>query len=75
VQRQSEAEKGDKKALAQTEKSIAQTKSQIEKHEGAIAVLRRDEEQVRKQFDADLARYRELKQPSRAEAAAAATKK
>jgi hypothetical protein len=64
AQRKDDEAKGDKKALASTEKSIAQTKSQIEKHQAAIQATKRDQELVRKQFDSDLVRYRELKQPS-----------
>lgn len=61
TQKQAEEEKNDKKALAQTEKNIEQTKVQIANHEAVIAQTRHDQEKVRRQFDEDIARYRELK--------------
>jgi hypothetical protein len=60
------------KELAQTTKGIEQTKAQIAKHEAVITAKRQEQEQIRKQADADLARYRELK---KAPAPAAVTKK
>jgi hypothetical protein len=66
TQRESE-EKTDKKALAQTEKNIAQTKAQIERHEAVVVQKRQEQENLRKQYAEEIERYRELKrqQPAR----------
>lgn len=57
----SEDSRGGKAALPETAKNIAQTKSQIMNHEAAVQSKRQEQETVRKQAVADLARYRELK--------------
>ncbi len=57
----SEESRGGKALPAQTAKSIAQTKSQISTHEAAVQAKRKEQEAVRQQAAADLARYRELK--------------
>jgi hypothetical protein len=49
------------KPSAQTAKGIESTRAQIAKHEAAIVTKRQEQEQIRKQSEADLARYRELK--------------
>ncbi len=49
-----------------TAKALEQTRSQIAKHESAIAQRRREQETIKAQAQADLERYRELKaQPAR----------
>ncbi len=57
-----EESRGGKSVPAPTAKSIAQTKNQIVTHEAAIQAKRKEQEAVRQQAAADLARYRELKQ-------------
>jgi hypothetical protein len=64
------------KPTDQTAKGIETTKAQIAKHEALIAAKRQEQDKVRKQMDADLARYRELKKgPTGKETAAADAKK
>lgn len=46
---------------ATTVKNIDLTKAQIARHEAAIADKRKEQEAIRKEYDQDLARYRELK--------------
>ncbi|GMR04070.1 MAG: hypothetical protein BMS9Abin22_605 [Gammaproteobacteria bacterium] len=58
--RAAEEQKGDK-ISEQTAKGLAQTKSQVAKHEAAIAAKRKEQEALRKRYAADLERYRELK--------------
>lgn len=53
--------RGGKAVPAQTAKNVAQTKAQITNHEAAVQSRRQEQEAVRKQAAADLARYRELK--------------
>jgi len=53
--------KGDKTAAEQTTKNIEQTKLQIGKHEAVVAAWKKEQENIRNQYAADLARYRELK--------------
>lgn len=53
--------RGGKTAPPQAAKNIAQTKSQIANHEAVVQGKRQEQETVRKQSEADLARYRELK--------------
>lgn len=55
------AEDKDPKLAAENKKALAQTKSQIERHESAIVSKRKEQETVRAQFDSDLERYRQLK--------------
>ena len=45
----------------QTAKGVEQTRSQVAKHEAAIAMKRKEQEAVRSRAEIDLARYRELK--------------
>ncbi|GAB4507466.1 MAG: hypothetical protein Tsb0026_03010 [Sulfuricaulis sp.] len=54
-------ESKDAKAAEATAKNIELTRSQIARHEGAIAVKRQEQESLRKQYTAELERYRELK--------------
>jgi hypothetical protein len=61
TQKQTEDEKNDKKSSAQTEKGIAQTKAQIERHEAVVTQKRQEQEKLRKQYAEELKRYRELK--------------
>lgn len=49
------------KGAEEAEKNIARTREQIARHEAAIAAKRQEQEQIRKQYQADLERYRELK--------------
>ena len=51
----------DAKAAEATTKNIELTRSQIARHEGAIAVKRQEQEGLRKQYAQELERYRELK--------------
>ncbi len=55
------SEESDKKALALTDKNIAQTKAQIERHEALVTQKRHEQENLRKQYAEELERYRELK--------------
>ncbi len=59
-------QKGGKPASAETTRGIASTKQQIASHEAEIAARRAEQAQIRKEADADLARYRELKGGSKA---------
>ncbi len=69
------AEEGrDAKAAEATAKNIELTRSQIARHEGAIAVRRQEQETLRKQYTEELERYRELKKKSPASPHSAATK-
>jgi hypothetical protein len=52
---------GGGKAAEESARNIAKTKEQIARHEAAIATRRQEQEQIRKQYEADLERYRELK--------------
>ncbi len=53
------------KGAEEADKNIARTREQIARHEAAIAARRQEQEQIRKQYQLDLQRYRELKsQPS-----------
>jgi len=56
-----EETRGGKPLPPATAKSLAQTRSQIASHETAIRTKRQEQEALRKQADADLARYRELR--------------
>ena len=42
--------------------NIERSKAQIERHEAAIVAKRKEQENLRQQYDAELKRYRELKQ-------------
>jgi len=57
-----EESRGGAPVPAPTAKSIAQTKNQIATHEAAVQAKGKEQETVRQQAVADLARYRELKQ-------------
>lgn len=60
--------RGGKPMQENTAKNIAQTKRQIASHEATVATKRKEQDVVRRQAAADLARYRELKQaPARKE--------
>jgi hypothetical protein len=51
----------DAKTAETTAKNIELTKSQIARHEGAIATKRQEQQALRQQYAAELERYRELK--------------
>lgn len=51
----------DAKAATTTAKNIELTKSQIARHEGAVASKRQEQQALREQYAAELKRYRELK--------------
>lgn len=57
-----EEARGGKPASAATAKNIAATQTQIANHEAAIRAKRKEQEAVRQQAAAELARYRELRQ-------------
>lgn len=64
-------EKAQQNVSEQTAKALEQTRSQIGKHEAAIAQKRREQETIKAQAQADLERYRELKsQAARADGSA-----
>lgn len=54
-------EKANNSASEQTTKALEQTRSQITKHEAAIAQKRQEQETIKTQAQADLERYLELK--------------
>lgn len=56
-------------------KNVELTKAQIARHEAAIADKRKEQEATRKEYDQDLARYRELKKQQTNKTPAAATVK
>lgn len=60
---------GGGKGAEEVDKNIARTREQIARHEAAIAAKRQEQEQIRKQYQADLERYRELKSQPPAKAA------
>jgi len=70
TQRQSEEEKNDTRALKITDKNIAATKAQIDKHEASVAAKRQEQEHLRKQYAEEIERYRELKRRQAGKAAA-----
>ncbi len=59
--RAAELERGGGKVDDKLLKNIATTEEQIARNQKRIAALRADQEQIRAQFDEDIARYRELK--------------
>ena len=61
AQAKDETARGDKAAAEQTAKNIEQTKLQIGRHEAVVAARKKEQDDVRIQYAADLARYRELK--------------
>ena len=63
----------DAKAADTTAKNIEQTRGQIARHEGAIAVKRQEQEALRNQYARELERYRELKKKSPSSSSPAAT--
>ena len=59
----------------QNDKAMGQTQQQITKHEEAIAAKRQEQEALRKQYAAELVRYRELRSGAiKTDAAAKSTK-
>ena len=54
-------QKKDGKVSEHTAKGVEQTRSQVAKHEAAIAMKKKEQEVVRTRAEIDLARYRELK--------------
>lgn len=72
LQAQADTEMKSKQAVSkQTAKSVAQTRSQIAKHEAAIAQRRKEQDAIKTQAAADLKRYRELKGESESKPATA----
>ncbi len=61
MEKQAAEEQKTGKISKQTAKGLAQTKAQVAKHEAAVAAKRKEQETLRKQYAADLERYRELK--------------
>ena len=61
MEAQAADDKDDKAASEQSTKAIAQTRAQIAKHEAYLATRKQEQEDIRKQTEQDLARYRELK--------------
>jgi len=68
-------QKGGKPVAEQTKKHLEQTKHQIANRESEIAAKRAEQEQIRKQSEEDLTRYRELKRGSAAKNVASDAKK
>lgn len=64
-----------KTVSTQTAKTIANNEAQIGKHEAHIQNLKKEQETLRAQFQADLQRFRELKKKQAAPAAAPASAK
>jgi len=56
-------------------KNIELTKTQIARHEAAIADKRKEQDAIRTEYDQDRARYRELKKQQQSKAPATAAKK
>jgi hypothetical protein len=71
---QQAAEDKDPKSLEQTQKAVLQTKAQIARHQATIESRRKEQEAIRAQAEADLKRYRELKEAKTGKPAPAATK-
>ncbi len=46
--------------------NIAKTEAQVARHEAALAERKKEREAIQTQYEADVARYRELKNPNRA---------
>jgi len=67
-----EEQRGGKTVSPQTAKTIANNEAQIAKHEAYIQNLKKEQDAVRIQFQADLQRFRELKSGQVAPAAAPA---
>ena len=61
MEKQAAEEQKTGKISEQTAKGLTQTKAQVARHEAAIAAKRKEQEALRKQYAADLKRYRELK--------------
>lgn len=61
MQAQAAAEKRAGRPIEQNEKDIAKTQAQIEKHNAALQKREAEKAVVLKQYETDLARYRELK--------------
>lgn len=61
MEAQAADESKDAKAAAATAKNIELTRSQIARHEAAVAVKRQEQETLRKQYALELERYRQLK--------------
>lgn len=50
------------------EANLAKSDAQIARHEAAVAERKKEREAIQKQYEADVARYRELKNPQRTQA-------
>jgi hypothetical protein len=61
MEAQAAEESKDPKAAETTVKNIETTRSQIARHESAIAAKRQEQEALRRQYTEELERYRELK--------------
>lgn len=70
-----EEQRGGKAVSPQTAKTIANNETQIAKHEAYIQTLKKEQDTVRTQFQADLQRFRELKNKPPAPAPAPEQKK
>ncbi len=66
-----EEQRGGKPLSPQTAKTIANNEAQIAKHEGYVQNLKKDQESLRAQYQADLERFREIKRSQPAPAPAA----
>lgn len=75
MEAQAADESKDATAAEATAKNIEMTRSQIARHEAAIAVKRQEQETLRKQYTEELERYRELKKKAPAPDSSAAAKK
>lgn len=61
MQTQAAQEQKSGKPSEQLTQSIAKTQTQIEKHEAAIKERQKEQEDIKRQYQADLERYRELR--------------
>jgi len=55
-------QRGGRAVAEDTSTNIERSKAQIERHEAAIAAKRQEQENLKVQYEAELKRYRELKQ-------------
>jgi len=68
-----EEQRGGKPVSPQTAKTISNNESQIAKHEAHVEKMKKDQEAMRTQYQAELERFRELKRKPLPAAPAAAT--
>lgn len=69
LEAQAAEEKSANSVSAQTAKALEQTRSQIGKHEAAIAQRRQEQEAIKARAEQDLQRYREIKSQAAAKPA------